>query len=460
MPASLRPLAVPSAALAASLLVAYFAFAPSLLPAKAGVTQFVIVTVAAAGFALGYRRVAALGDTPAVRRVLLLGAVPLWALAVAVPPYDSIDLHSYTNIGWVQAQYAKNPYVTPVATVQGWHLDPLFNVWWSEYPCAYSFLFAREAEAVVRVAAPDKATVFLAFKLVNVVALALTVWVVWVGCGWLGSSRSMGAFLVAWNPLVLLHGLSNGHNDVLSGLGFVAALLLAATRLWWFTLTALTAAALIKYSTVPLFPLAALFLARRHGWVKLSLSGVPAVALAAWAAWPYLADGGAHKLAANLANVTSFVGSLGSLVYFPVRAVAPVGVEAATASALKFAGAALVLGVVAWLGVKRWRQPEYAWPEFVRDAVLVQFVLIAVASAKFYGWYVLMFFPAVAWLPEESKLRRASLALAFAQIGSLTAIARAHIVSPLLLIVAPLWWAMKRPAATPQLAAVELARAA
>src|SRR4029077_9426229 len=112
--------------------------------------------------------------------------VPLWALAVLVPPFDSVDLHSYTNIGWVQVGYGKNPYSTLVCSVPWWHVDPLFNVWWSDKPCAYSFLFAREAAAVVRAASPDKPSILLAFKLVNVVGLALTVAVVLAGCRRLG----------------------------------------------------------------------------------------------------------------------------------------------------------------------------------------------------------------------------------------------------------------------------------
>jgi hypothetical protein len=267
-------------------------------------------------------------------------------------------------------------------------------------------------------------------------------------------------YLVAWNPLVLLHGISNGHNDVLSGLGLAAALLFASSRLWWLTMTVLATVALIKYSTVPLVPLAALFLARRHGWVRTTLSFIPAAAFTAWAAWPYIADGGAHKLADNLSNITDYIGSVGSILVIPIRSLGPESWEAVAANSLKFAGGLLVLGLVGWLGVKRLRQPVYVWTEFVRDAVLVQVVLIAVASAKFYGWYMLMFWPVVAWLPAESRLRRASLALGFAQCGSLTAIARAHVLSPLLLIVAPLWWALRGRVATPQPAELAPRRAA
>src|SRR5581483_12169916 len=113
----------------------------------------------------------------------------------------------------------------------------------------------------------------------------------------------------------------------------------------------------------------------------------------------------------------------GSVVFVPLEALgkkfpaaAPVG--EAVATAMKAAGA---LGLLALVAVLVWRRVwavRYAWHEFVRDAVLVQFVMIVFASSKFYAWYLPMFWPAVVWLPADSRLRRATHAVGLAQMGS------------------------------------------
>ena len=420
-------------------------------------TIWVVVLASAAGCVVGYRRLLNIADTAATRRFLIVGAIPIWTLAVLVEPFESLDLGGYLNNGRLPVVYGLNPYSTPVDQVPGWQSDPLLADNWHDTVCAYGFLFARLAAAVVTIAGDDRAQIFLLFKLVNVAALALTVWLVDHGCRQAGVSRSAGIFLVAWNPLVLLHGISNGHNDLLAGLGLVAALVAARERLWWAVLPALAAAALIKYSTVPLFPLAMLYLLRNHGWMRTALGTALATVLVAIVAGPYLADGSALEVSRNFSNVTKFLNSFGSLVMVPLQAFGKfvpwtADAEPIASTALKGAGGLLVVGLTGWLMWKRTRStpagstvlpPEYIGSQFVRDAVLVQFAMIVFASSKFYAWYLLMFWPAVALLPEASRLRRASLAIGLAQMGSFTFLSRAHIASPLLLLATPLYWARR-----------------
>lgn len=441
-----RALGLPLLALLSAFALAAAAFATETWPTRTTLHQLTIwavVGTATAGFVIGFRRLLAAPDGPAARRALVIGAVPLWAAAVAVPPFDSLDLAGYVNNGYLQVGLGVNPYVVPVTELPGWWTHPELRGYWPGTVCAYGPLFAELAAAVVAAASPDRFLTFLLFKLVNVAALALTVWLVDRGCRRAGANRAVALYLVAWNPLVLLHGVSNGHNDILVGLGLVAALVAAAERLWWAVMPALAVAALVKYATLPLFPLAAIFLVRRHGWARTAASAALAGGLIVASCRPYLGDGSALQITRNVGNVTRFVNSLGSVVFVPVEAVvkkfpaaAPVG-EAVT-TGMKAAGALAVLGLVAVLAWRRVRAARYTWPEFARDAVLVQFVMIVCASSKFYAWYLLMFWPAVAWLPGESRLRRAALAVGLAQMGSFTFLSRAHVVSPLVLIALPL----------------------
>jgi hypothetical protein len=458
-----RLLGLPFLAILFAFSLAAVAFATESWPTRTGLHQLMIWTVvvpATAGFLIGYRRLLATPAGPGTRRTLVFGAVPLWAAALVVPPFDSLDLAGYVNNGFLQVGLGINPYVVPVTEVPHWWLYPELRAYWPGTVCAYGPLFAEVAAVVVAASCSDRFLVFLLFKLLNLAALALTIWLVDRGCRRAGTNQALGLYLIAWNPLVLLHGISNGHNDVLVGLGLVVALVAAVERLWWAVLPALAVAALIKYATLPLFPLAAVFLVRRHGWARTAVSAGLAVGLIALSSWPYLAEGSAVQVTRNVGNVTRFVNSLGSVVYVPVEAIgkkfsaaAPVG--EAVATGMKAAGALAVLGLVAVLAWWRVRARRYTWHEFVSDAVLVQFVMIVFASSKFYAWYLLMFWPAVVWLPDASRLRRATLAVGLAQMGSFTFLSRAHVVSPLVLIALPLLlyrrWERRRgePSAAP-----------
>ena len=441
-----RWLALPFAALATALILAAVFLSYQPRPGLGWLHQltiWVVVGLSAIGAIVGYRRVLASTDDAALRRLLMLGAIPLWAIAMLAEPFDSLDLGGYLNNGRLPVVYGLNPYVTPVDRVPNWQSDPLLLGTWHDTVCAYGFLFARLAAAVVAMAGEDRALTYLLFKLVNVAALAMTVWLVNIGCRQAGVSRSVGIFLVAWNPLILLHGLSNGHNDLLVGLGLLTALVAASSRLWWAVMPALAATALIKYSTVPLFPLAVLFLYRRHGILRTVAGTSLAAGLVFVVSRPYLADGGALEVTRNFSNVTQFLNSIGSVIVIPLQAIGKnnpaVAVIANTvASGLKLAGGLLLIGLVGSLCWRRWRSPDYTAAQFIRDAVLVQFAMIVFASSKFFGWYLLMFWPAIALLPEASRLRRTALAVGLGQLGSFTFLARAHIVSPLVLIVLPL----------------------
>jgi hypothetical protein len=405
-------------------------------------TIWAVVGTSAAGFFLGYNRLLATADTAAARRVILVGSAPLWAAAFATAPFDSHDLGGYVNNGWVQVRYGLNPFVTPVSEIPDWQADPMLVGYWKDTVCAYGFLFQRLARVVVAAGGGDRGYTCTLFKLVNVAALVLTVWLVDRGCERARVSRAAGVYLVAWNPLVLLHGLANGHNDVLAGLGLVAALVAAGSRAWWGVLPALAAAALVKYSTVPLLPLAVVFLVRYHGWLRTAAGAALAAGLVALLGWPYLSDPAALEASRNLANVTEYRNSLGAAVVNVLEAVGKIFPAAAplapaAATALKAAGGLAVVGLVAALAWHRARG-GYSWPQLVRDAVLVQFVLILLASSKLYGWYPLMFWPAVALLPEASRARRATLLVGLAQSGTFTFLGRTTILPGLLLVALPL----------------------
>ncbi len=426
---------------------------------------WVVVALGGWGFWRGYCALRVLPDCASLRRRVVLAMLPLWSLAVATPAFDSVDLAGYMNNGWLREGMGINPYAVPVNQVPGWYTIPQLRDHWPGTVCAYGFLFARLSGQVVSLAGGERDLAYLGFKLLNVLALALTIWFVDRACQQNGTSRTQGVFLVGWNPLILLHGLANGHNDLLSGLGLVAVLATIHTRWWWAALPLLAATALIKYSTIPLAPLVILFLLQHRGWKRTLASAIASLALVIAISWPFLQDGTVQNFSRNFSNVTVFLNSLGSVVIHPVHALGEAipglaFIEPRAAFALKALGGLTVLGLVGGLMIQRTRARCYSFEAFVRDAIAVQFVMIVIASAKFLGWYTLMFLPAVGILPVSSSLRKLCLFVSLAQLGSFTFVTRANVIGPLLMIVLPiyLWYRDAASHRVPHMAVTSSAR--
>src|SRR5262249_20028436 len=198
-----------------------------------------------AAYLLGYRALRAGGGRAAV----VVGfAAGLGLLALLLPPFHSIDVYCYANIGWQQVGHGVNPYVAHVDETPGWERDPMFSPYWVDIPSAYGFLFARVARLVCLLGGGRLGGTVLLFEAVNAVALALTAAVVWWGCRRLRRPAPERAlYLILWNPLLLVHALGNGHNDVLMALCTAAGACCALAGGWLALLPALAAAALVKY---------------------------------------------------------------------------------------------------------------------------------------------------------------------------------------------------------------------
>jgi hypothetical protein len=104
---------------------------------------------------------------------------------------------------------------------------------------------------------------------------------------------------------------------------------------------------------------------------------------------------------------------------------------------------AAFLAFYAFLAWIRLRGDRYDRDTYLRDCVLIQFVLVCLASSKFYAWYLGMFFPLALWLPEGDRLRRVVLVVTCANLLSLTFVAQAHFLNATLMLVIPLIGALR-----------------
>ena len=93
---------------------------------------------------------------------------------------------------------------------------------------------------------------------------------------WLGPSSVEGLYLFAWNPLVLLMAVGDGHNDIVMMAAVLMAFWLALQGQWVLTFACLTVSVWIKYVSIIYVPLMALGAwrgldrwHRHHSWPAL-----------------------------------------------------------------------------------------------------------------------------------------------------------------------------------------------
>jgi hypothetical protein len=242
----------------------------------------------------------ALHLVPRARRALLLvaGFGLLNALILVwLYPISAIDVFFYVLQGRQEAIYGLNPLAVPASAIA--QAEPLlgFVGQWRDVPSPYGPLWGVISAGVVRLGFAEAHDGPLAFKLVAFGAFALCLGVL----AW-GTRRNAQALLLfAWNPLVLLQGTGNGHNDLLMiAVGVLALVLWERRRQWAPAFVVLALAAAIKAPVLLLGPLLlAAVLRDQPTWRKRGMVFVAAAVLGAgtlalayvlyWPPWESLA---------------------------------------------------------------------------------------------------------------------------------------------------------------------------
>lgn len=401
----------------------------------------------------GYR---VMGREAIPLRWLIVSGVLMGGIACMVPPFHSTDVFGYINRGWQQVQYGMNPYVYTVDHIPGWEHDPMITDHWVNNPSPYGFLYLLIAKGLCVLGGGQKEATLLAFKLGNLVVYGLTAMLVWLGAKRLSLSQVaplaernrpvLALYLYLWNPLVLVHGLCNGHNDMMMGLFVTLSAYFALIGSWIWILPALMAATLIKYGALVILPLALLFLIRQKAWRALVVGLLLAAGVFLLTGLPYLPDWSQFHLKEISRNAFVSHGSLHSLIYSVFKTVAKEVVPAwypqreLVRDVMKNGLLTLYAAFYGGLAFRRWRQSSYSVLEWVEDALLVMTVLVCLISLKFYPWYLGMFFPLALFLPEQNWLRRFMLVLSGAQLFSITFIGQAHLLNFLIMTALPIVW--------------------
>jgi alpha-1,6-mannosyltransferase len=341
---------------------------------------------------------------------VLIGAAMLFCLALSFTyPVGSTDVYDYIIRGRMLGLGGDNPFYT--IPEYGYQSDPFFRfINWPKTPSAYGPLWELPAAGLARLAGDGLAVNVLAFKAFDVLAYLADVALIVAILRRVAPKRALsGAYLFAWNPLVLLETAANGHNDSLMLLFVLLGVYLYARACPALGALAQVGGALIKFIPGLLFPLFLVgALAQRPPARRLrALIGVllAAAVLGAACYAPFWGSGDVLGLGRRTHMFTT---SLPALIFLLMRPTLP---EAAPTLANGLALAALGAFLI-YRTLSVWRDPRPM--TLIRAAHDVLLFYLLAACTWFWPWYVM-------WVVALGALRPPGPAQTGTALFSLTA---------------------------------------
>lgn len=203
------------------------------------------------------------------RLVLAVTALILVAL-VFLPPLYATDVFYYAISGQISGGLHANPYLQPPASFPNSPLLP-FN-YWVDITTPYGPAWTLIAAAVAWMTHADPFWTTVLFKTLGALAvLGGAFFIYTILKNTRPQAAAKGTLLFLWNPVVLLEGIGNAHNDILiAALVLVAAwMLVSRKRVLGFI--ALILATWVKYLTVPLAAFDLLVRLRSRRWKEFAI---------------------------------------------------------------------------------------------------------------------------------------------------------------------------------------------
>ncbi|MBN1431125.1 MAG: DUF2029 domain-containing protein [Anaerolineae bacterium] len=202
-------------------------------------------------------------------------------------PITALDLLLYVVRTRLWVLYGGSPMIALPESYPG---DPIiaFAGEYADEVSPYGPLWEILARIPVQLGAHDAISAVIAMKLLVLIGYLACAWLI----GWMarpGEARRAGKaarspllplMFFAWNPLILMQGLGNGHNDMLMLALIVLGIVMWQRGNWWATALALALAATIKSAgllMIPLFGMALLF--QEKTWRGRVLKGLSAAAI-------------------------------------------------------------------------------------------------------------------------------------------------------------------------------------
>lgn len=382
---------------------------PWLLPLLNGAEALAVVAAAALGGFGWWRALQLVGaDAPPLRR-LVWWTVPLLLAAVLVPPFLTTDPIDYVLRGRVLAVHGGNPYLQVAADYPG---DPFLDFGdraWKDFPLPYGPVIAVVQGAVAGLAhllpmSPlgELIAALALFKLLFAGALLGTAAALAKRVAIDAPGEAPRAFVaIAWNPLLLLEGVANAHNDPLLAVGIALALLAERRLHLGRAVVALGVGALAKVTPVVLLPLLAAraVAARRLRGLLAGTAVLLALVGASW--WAFFRADGSLDFLRRQSELQ------GASLPWAVHELTGLAMPT-----LLLAGRGIVVGVVGWQALRLLRAGP---PERVPAAFAAAMATLACCGAGLFSvWYHLW------WLPC-ALLARGTFVARFAVAATLVA---------------------------------------
>ena len=385
----------------------------------------------------------------------------LWTcfILIWVIPFNSRDLYGYIDIGVLQLDYGKNPYLDVISSIPNWQTNPMLHEHWANSPKPYGFLFNGLCWLLAYLAQHSFITCFLLFKTLNSLALfAATQCFLYLARYYSLNQPLKRLFIVACNPLILIQSVAIGHNDIL-----LSVLILAA--FWALTLKHhsgiismffLTASLWIKYVSVVFFPGWVILFWIQKSWRNLLLGCSSAITLTLLLGlfpsnnFLNFYHGMTQTIGISQFSIHSFCYRT---LYYLAHGLHPWFPSLSTwidpfAGILRQLLFLVSVAFISWLwfGFYQFSKNEPKPSEitlskkYLETGTLSLIILIMLASSIFHSWYITLFFPLVFLIESRPKLQSFVWLLSLFHLLSFTALQNIHILNVLLLTILPFGW--------------------
>lgn len=380
-------------------------------------------------------------------------------ILVGVIPFHSSDLYGYLNRAFQQTIFNTNPYTTTVSQIPDWNHTAVLHAHWIDNPCPYGVFFAWLIKQTALLGSNLVWKTALLLKCLNAIVLMATTWMMGsVGSILRHKTPWKSAFWFGCNPLVLLHAVGNGHNDIMMAFLLLVAFWLIVSKTvgsqninYTLALPLIGLSILTKYATIVTVPFIVLFYCWKKRFFALICGSMLTIGLGALLFSPYLDTSKPWLLSDMLSNAGkpqhSIVAMAAYALYYPAKWILPFfttnsqtlaqeTLESAL-SLLKALSVALLSGSLA-LAVSRGFRQTITTEKLLWFMVFSMSMLI-MASSKFHPWYPVMVLPFAFLLPEGSRLRKFWMLLSLFQLAGFTVFQNLHVISQLVMIATPLW---------------------
>ena len=400
-----------------------------------------------------------------------------WLIAIAfistlMLPANSSDIFGYISFGEQIVHYHQNPYSEILANIENWRLDPLLgNMRWEYNPSPYGPVFTLICKFFVSISWNNLWLSFFIFKIFNFICYLLLIYIFhhtlkYFPTVHFGHSFSQEIkiwntdrvwYLVALNPLLIIQGLWNGHNDLLLAvLAFVSVFFTVKSfssvetvdgeqshvlfkflkpKYLGFNLAIclLILSVLIKYITIILIPLLLLWIWKRERYIPYYglITGILCFYFSSQYFNLFNID---YTEISN--NATLFHKSLFDVINTVFKLITKTDLPK-SAVLISLAAYALFYAYIffklffsknAEIGVCK----QSLDLDFLKSLSLVYAVLLLIISPKFHSWYLISLLPFAA-----ISHPRCCFALSLGHLLSITFIDQAHVLNYLLMTVLP-----------------------